>query len=96
MSSTASRRSTPPRILSFSGVRGVRCPNMGTPRAELDANTVHAFAFSAALRGALVKVYGSKERALAAAEANSQILNPSYTFPNTVLESKAQVDETGL
>lgn len=43
------------------------------------------------LWGALVKVYGSKDRALAGATANPQILNPSYTFPNTVLESKAQL-----
>ena len=38
--------------------------------------------------GALVKVYGSKERANAAVAANPQVLNPSYSFCNTILESK--------
>ena len=38
--------------------------------------------------GALVKCYGSKDKALTAVKANEQILNPSYSFPNTILESK--------
>ena len=40
------------------------------------------------LWGALVKVYGTPERAVEAIEANPQILNPSYSFCNTILESK--------
>lgn len=38
--------------------------------------------------GALLNVYGTSDRALAAVQANPQILNPSYTFCNTILESK--------
>jgi len=40
------------------------------------------------LWAALLRCYGSKERALQAVQANPQIMNPSYTFPNTVLESR--------
>jgi len=40
------------------------------------------------LWGALLKCYGNKERALAAVRANPQIVNPSYSFPNTILESR--------
>jgi len=43
------------------------------------------------LWGALLKCYGTKERALAAVRANPQIVNPSYSFPNTILESYAQL-----
>ena len=45
------------------------------------------------LWAALVKCMGSKERALAAAQSNPQIINPSYTFCNTMLESKAALLE---
>ena len=38
--------------------------------------------------GALLKVYGTKERALDACRNNPQILNPAYSFCNTILESK--------
>ena len=37
---------------------------------------------------ALIKCYGNQERALAAVTTNPQMLNPSYSFPNTLLESK--------
>uniref|UniRef100_A0A7S0J9H9 Uncharacterized protein n=1 Tax=Calcidiscus leptoporus TaxID=127549 RepID=A0A7S0J9H9_9EUKA len=40
------------------------------------------------LWGALIKCYGNQERALEAINANPQMLNPSYSFPNTLLESK--------
>lgn len=40
------------------------------------------------LWGALLKVYGTSERALEAVQANPQILNPSYSFCNTIIESK--------
>ena len=40
------------------------------------------------LWGALLRVYGSQERATEAVRTNSQMLNPSYTFCNTLIESK--------
>mmetsp|Transcript_46749 Transcript_46749/g.77407 ORF Transcript_46749/g.77407 Transcript_46749/m.77407 type:complete len:284 (+) Transcript_46749:38-889(+) len=40
------------------------------------------------LWGALIKCYGSKELALQAVQSNPQIINPSYSFCNTMLESK--------
>ena len=40
------------------------------------------------LWGALLKSYGSSELATAAVVSNPQILNPSYTFCNTMLISK--------
>ena len=40
------------------------------------------------LWGALLKVYGTKERAAVAVLENPQILNPSYTFCNTMLASR--------
>mmetsp|Transcript_25069 Transcript_25069/g.83373 ORF Transcript_25069/g.83373 Transcript_25069/m.83373 type:complete len:155 (+) Transcript_25069:1178-1642(+) len=36
----------------------------------------------------MLKCYGSEERALAAVQANPQVINPSYSFPNTMIESK--------
>jgi len=38
--------------------------------------------------GCLVECYGNEALALQAAEDNYQILNPSYTFPNTMMESR--------
>ena len=40
------------------------------------------------LWAALLKIYGSQQAAEAAAKANPQILNPSYSFCNTMLESE--------
>ena len=40
------------------------------------------------LWAALLKCYGTKELALQAARDNPQILNPSYSFCNTMLESR--------
>ena len=40
------------------------------------------------LWGALLKVYGSQERATEAVRTNPQVLNPSYSFCNTLIESK--------
>jgi hypothetical protein len=40
------------------------------------------------LWAALLKCYGSPAEALAAAQTNPQVLNPSYSFCNTMLESK--------
>ena len=40
------------------------------------------------LWGALLKVYGDEAKALQAARDNPQILNPAYSFCNTILESK--------
>ena len=40
------------------------------------------------LWGALLACYGTQERALQAARDNYQILNPSYSFPNTMIESR--------
>jgi len=40
------------------------------------------------LWAALLKIYGSQVAAEAAAKANPQILNPSYSFCNTMLESE--------
>lgn len=40
------------------------------------------------LWGALLNVYGTTDRAIEAVRANPQILNPSYSFCNTILESK--------
>ena len=40
------------------------------------------------LWGAMLKCYGSQANAILAARSNPQILNPSYSFCNTMLESK--------
>jgi len=40
------------------------------------------------LWGAMLKIYGSTELAAAAAKTNPQIMNPSYTFCNTMLASE--------
>jgi len=40
------------------------------------------------LWGTLLKVYGSADLAAAAAKTNPQIMNPSYTFSNTVFASR--------
>ena len=46
--------------------------------------------------GALLKVYGTSELAAAAAKTNPQIMNPSYSFCNTMLASqKVLVDMMG-
>jgi len=37
---------------------------------------------------ALLKCYGNEQAAMTAVRANTQILNPAYSFPNTMLESK--------
>ena len=39
------------------------------------------------LWAAALKCYGNKDRALEAVKLNPQIINPSYSFPNTMLES---------
>ena len=41
------------------------------------------------LWAALLQCYGSEESALAAVRTNPQMLNPSYSFCNTILESKS-------
>ena len=68
-------------------VKGVRL----TPRA---AEVARTFKSSPATRdvellwGALLACYGSRELVEQAVQDNPQILNPAYSFPNTILESK--------
>ena len=69
-------------------VRGVKL----TPEAKeltLTFKKVYPTRELELLWGALLKCYdGSQDLALQAARANPQILNPSYSFCNTLLESK--------
>ena len=48
--------------------------------------SIHGWSWN--IFGALCSNHMATRIALAAVRSNSQILNPSYTFPNTVLESK--------
>ena len=74
-------RKEPPKV------RGVRL----TPEALAVTQTFSQKYASKELEllwGALLKCYGSKELAMEAVKSNPQILNPSYSFCNTMLESK--------
>ena len=74
-------RAEPPKV------RGVRLPQEAL---VITATFKKAYALSdlEVLWAALLKCYGSKDLALQAAAANPTILNPSYSFCNTMLESR--------
>lgn len=81
-----------PRMKTVPKDEKPKCKAVKLPPAALDVATGFAREYPRLeleyLWGALLKSYGNQDRALAAVRSNSQILNPSYTFPNTVLESK--------
>lgn len=68
-------------------VRGARLPVEATAIASSFQRSYEVKELEL-LWAALLKCYGSKGAALAAVEENPQVLNPSYSFPNTMLESK--------
>ena len=68
-------------------VRGARLPTEAKELTESFKKT-YATRDLEILWGAMLKCYGSQEFALQAARANPTLINPSYSFCNTMLESK--------
>jgi hypothetical protein len=68
-------------------VRGARLPTEAKELTESFKKTYAAKDLEI-LWGAMLKCYGSQEFALQAARANPTLINPSYSFCNTMLESK--------
>jgi hypothetical protein len=68
----------------------VRAARLPTEAKELTESFKKTYAAKdlEILWGAMLKCYGSQEFALQAARANPTLINPSYSFCNTMLESK--------